>query len=326
MSAIYAKTKKKLARIVFPEGDQPKILQAAQILRDDGICEPVLLGSVAAIRAAIAAQHLDGLEGVEIFDPLAPGADYERFAQRLWELRARKGVTREQARRKLRQRDYFAALMVEQGAADGMVSGLTTGYGEAIRAPFEVIGTRPGKRAAGVYIVITKHDFKFFADCTVNPEPTAEELAEIALMTADLARTFDTTPRVAMLSYSSFGGVKGQSPAKVRRATEILRRCPELEVDGEIQVDIATSSEVRRAEFPFSTLREDANVLIFPNLDSANIAYQLLANVGGAEVIGPILLGMARPVNVLQMGSSVQAIVSLAGMTALRAQGDHFTF
>jgi len=207
------------------------------------------------------------------------------------------------------------------------VTGLTTSYPDAIRPPLEVIHTREGRRAAGVYIVVTKNDFSFFADCTVNVDPTAQELAEIALNTADLARYFDVTPRVAMLSYSTFGGAKGSSPAKVRAAVDLVRRQkPDLDIDGEIQVDIATSQEVRVVEFPFCTLKDNANVFVFPNLDAANIAYQLLENVGGAEVIGPILLGMHQPVNVLQMGSSVQAIVNLAAMTALRAQGDQFLF
>jgi malate dehydrogenase (oxaloacetate-decarboxylating)(NADP+) len=217
--------------------------------------------------------------------------------------------------------------MVEQGQADGMVTGLATNYPDAIRAPLEIIGTRNGRRAAGVYIVVTKEAFTFFADCTVNIDPDPQELAEIAVTTADLARYFELTPRVAMLSYSSFGAAQGASPAKVRKATEIVRQMrPDLEVDGEIQVDIATSTELRVPEFPFSTLKEDANVFVFPNLDSANIAYQMLEELGGAEVIGPVLLGMEKPVNVLQMGTSVQSIVNLAAITALRAQGEQFVF
>ena len=178
-----------------------------------------------------------------------------------------------------------------------------------------------------MYIVVTKNDFKFFADCTVNIDPSAEEMAEIALTTADLARYFDVVPRVAMLSYSSFGSANGPSARKVREATEIARqRRPDLEVDGEIQVTPATHEEIRIPEFPFTTLRENANVFVFPNLDAANIAYQMLEALGGAEVIGPVLLGMHKPVNVLQMGTSVQSIVNLAAITALRAQGDEFLF
>ncbi len=326
MGNIFAKTKKKLAKIVFAEGNHPKILQAAQILREEAICEPILLGPVAQIKKAIADLRLDDLDGVQIIQP-EESPDYERYVNRLWELRQRRGTTHEEARRKLRFRNHFGSVMVELGDADGLVTGLTTGYADAIRPPLEVLRTRVGKIAAGVYIVVTKNDFKFFADCTVNIDPTADNLAEIAIATADLARYFDVTPRVAMLSYSTFGSAAGSSPKKMREATQLIRqRRPDLEVDGEIQVDIATSTDVRTEEFPFSTLTDDANVLVFPNLDSANIAYQMLERVGGAEVIGPVLLGMHKPVNVLQMGCSVQAIVNLAAITALRAQGDQFLF
>jgi malate dehydrogenase (oxaloacetate-decarboxylating)(NADP+) len=326
MSGVYAKTRKKLAKIVFPEGHHGKIQQAAQILREDGICEPILLGPVEKLRASIEERRLDGLEGVSIIDP-EESPNFDHYVKLFWEKRNRKGVTLEEARRRLRIRNFFAALMVQDGAADGMVTGLTTTYPDAIHAPLEVISTRAGRRAAGVYILVTKNDFKFFADCTVNIEPSAEALAEIAVTTSELARYFDVQPRVAMLSYSTFGAAKGPSPRKVREATELVRqRQPDLEIDGEIQVSIATDAAVRLPEFPFSTLKENANVFIFPNLDSANIAYQMLGALGGAEVIGPVLLGMRKPVNVLQMGCSVQQIVNLAAVTALRAQGEQFTF
>ncbi|HEX9051250.1 MAG TPA: NADP-dependent malic enzyme [Anaeromyxobacter sp.] len=326
MGTVLTKAKKKLVKIVFPEGHHPKIQQAAEILREEGICEPVLLGPVDQIKKSIAEQRLDDLEGTTIINP-EDSADYSRYVSRLWELRQRRGVTYEEARRRVRLRSYYAAIMVETGAADGLVTGLTTGYADAIRPALEVIGTRVGKRAAGVYIVVTKNDFKFFADTTMNLEPNAEEMAEIALATADLARYFDVVPRVAMLSYSSFGSAGGASPRKVREATQIARqRRPELEIDGEIQVTPATHSDVRVPEFPFSALKEDANVFVFPNLDSSNIAYQILEAMGGAEVIGPVLLGMHKPVNVLQMGTTVQSIVNLAAITALRAQGDQFLF
>jgi malate dehydrogenase (oxaloacetate-decarboxylating)(NADP+) len=326
MSGVYSKAKRKLARIVFPEGHHAKILAAAQQLRDDGICEPILLGPVKAVRRGIEEARLEALENVTIIDP-PESEDYNRYVARFWELRQRRGMTYEEALRRVRQRNYYASIMVHEGAADGMVTGLTTGYADAIRAPLEVIHTQHARRASGVYIVVTRHDFKFFADCTVNIDPTSEEMAEIAIATADLARYFELKPRVAMLSYSSFGSARGGSPAKVRRATEIVRKLrPDLEVDGEIQADIALSQEVRKVEFPFSTLREDANIFVFPNLDAANIAYQLLEGIAGAELIGPVLLGMNKPVNVLQMGTSVASIVNLAAMTALRAQGEQFNF
>jgi malate dehydrogenase (oxaloacetate-decarboxylating)(NADP+) len=326
MGSIFTKAKKKLAKIVFPEGHHPKIQQAAEILREEAICEPVLLGPVDLIRESIRQQRLDDLDGVTIINP-EESPDFPKYVSRLWELRQRRGVTLEEARRRMRLRSYFAATMLDQGAVDGLVTGLTTGYADAIRPALEVIHTRAGKRAAGVYIVVTKNDFKFFADCTVNIDPTAEEMAEIALTTADLARYFDVVPSVAMLSYSSFGSADGESPRKVREATELARqRRPDLEIDGEIQVTPATNAETRLPEFPFSKIKENANVFVFPNLDAANIAYQLLEAMGGAEVIGPVLLGMHKPVNVLQMGTSVQSIVNLAAITALRAQGDEFLF
>lgn len=326
MSTIYGKAKKKLAKIVFAEGHHPKIQHAAQILREDGICEPILLGPVTAIRASIAEQRLDGLDEIQVIDPME-SPDYARYVARYWELRQRRGVTFEEARKLVRTRNFFASLMVKDGAADGMVTGLTTQYAEAVRAPLEIIRTKGGRRAAGVYVVVTKNDFKFLADCTVTADPTMEELAEIAIDTADLAKDFDVKPRVAMLSYSTFGSAAGESPRKLARATELVRqRRPDIEIDGEIQATVALAPEVRVPEFPFSTLKEDANVLVFPCLNSANIAYQLLERMGGAEVIGPVLLGMNQPVSVLQMGTSVQSIVNLAAMTALRAQGEQFNF
>ncbi len=326
MGAIFTKTKKKLAKIVFPEGHHPKVQQAAEILREEAICEPVLLGPVAQIKKAIEDQRLDELDGISIINP-EDSLEYPRYVARFWELRQRRGITYEEARRRMRLRSYFSTIMLDQGAVDGIVTGLTTGYADAIRPALEVIGTRAGKRAAGVYIVVTKNDFKFFADCTVNIDPSSEEMAEIALTTADLARYFDVVPRVAMLSYSSFGSANGPSARKVREATELARqRRPDLEIDGEVQVHVATNPETRIPEFPFSTLRENANVFVFPNLDAANITYQMLEAIGGAEVIGPVLLGMHKPVNVLQMGTSVQSIVNLAAITALRAQGDQFLF
>jgi malate dehydrogenase (oxaloacetate-decarboxylating)(NADP+) len=326
MGSVFAKAKQKLARIVFPEGHHPKILQAAAILREEAICEPVLLGPVDQIKKTIDDLHLDDLDGVSIINPEA-SPDYQRYVERFWKLRQRRGVTLEEATRRLRMRSYFGAVMLETGDADGLVTGLTTGYADAVRPQLEVIHTRAGHRAAGVYIVVTKNDFKFFADCTVNVDPDPEALAEIALTTADLARYFDVTPRVAMLSYSSFGSAAGASPRKMKTAADLVRQHhPELEIDGEIQVEFAVSPESRAEVYPFSTLKEEANVFVFPNLDSANIAYQMMSRVAGAEVIGPVLLGMQKPVNVLQIGSSVQQIVNLAAITALRAQGDQFLF
>ena len=252
---------------------------------------------------------------------------FERYVDILLKLRQRKGLNRHEARARVYRRNMFCSLMLENGEIDGMLTGLNTSYNDAIRAPLQVIRTRNGRRAGGVYILVFKNDLKFLADCTVNLDPSAEELAEIAVHTADLARSFDVEPRVAMLSYSNFGTASGTSPDKVRRATEIAKRLrPDLMLDGEMQADAALLQELRKDSFPFTTLTEDANVLIFPDLDAANIAYKLLWLLGGAEVIGPVLLNMNKPVNVLQMGSQVHEIVQLAAVTALRAQGEAFAY
>jgi malate dehydrogenase (oxaloacetate-decarboxylating)(NADP+) len=326
MGVIFQKARKKAARIVFTEGNQTKILQAAQILREDGICEPVLLGQPEPIRRLIEQHHFTELKDVTILQPdQAP--QFQEYVDRYLELRGRRGVTAREARKRMRTRNYFGAMMLREGAADGLVTGLTSSYPDAVRAPLEIIRSREGRRAGGVYIVVLKHDFKFFADCTVNIDPTAEELAEIGIHTADLARYFEVKPRVAFLSYSNFGSAAGASPEKVRRAVELAReRRPDLEVDGEMEVDAAVLPEELRENFPFARLTEEANVFVFPNLDAANIAYKLLWHLGGAEVIGPVLLGMNKPVNVLQMGAGVPDIVNLAAVTALRAQSDEFPF
>jgi malate dehydrogenase (oxaloacetate-decarboxylating)(NADP+) len=324
MGSVFTRAKKKLARIAFPEGHDPKVQQAAAILREEAICEPVLLGPVEIVKKAIA--EVDELKGVAVIDPLY-SPDAEKYVQRLWQVRQRHGVTVEDARRRLRTRNYFATVMLELGDVDGLCTGLTTSYAEAIRPSLEVIKARTGRRAAGVQIVVTKNEVKFFADCTLAIDPSAEEVAEIAIQTAELARYFEVTPRIAMLSYSTYGSAAGAAPAKMRAAAELVRqRRPDLEVDGELQASTALNADVRRTEFPFSRLTDNANVFVFPDLGAANLSYQLLERLGGAETIGPVLLGMHKPVNILPMGCSVQQIVNLAGLTALRAQGDEFFF
>ncbi len=328
MASVFAKARKKLARIVFNDGEHVRVLQAARILREEGICEPVLLGQRAEIERAMAESQLDDdLRNVTIIDP-ATSPDLERYASAYWNLRQRRGVNRVTADMRIRRRGYFGSVMVHLGDADGLITGLTQSYPEAIRPPLEVIRTRSERKAGGVYLVITRNDFKFFADCTVNPEPSPEDLADIAIATADLAKYFDVKPRVAFLSYSNFGDANGgPSPARMRRAVELASQArPELEIDGEMQVDAALVAEERADRYPFSKLTADANVLIFPDLNAANIAYKLLWRFGNAEVIGPLLLGMNKPVNVLQQNAGVQEIVNLAAVTALRAQGGEFTF
>ncbi|MFN7134597.1 MAG: phosphate acyltransferase [Myxococcales bacterium] len=326
MRTIYTKARGRQVRIVFPEGNQPKIMQAARILREEGICEPVLLGKPSVIRELMEAQQLDELKDLTIIDP-AESDRLPDYMESYYRMRQRHGLSLREARLAARRRNVFASLMLHHGEVDGMVTGLTMSYPEAVRPPLEIVRTRNGRRAGGVYLLVFKNEFKFLADCTVNVDPTSEELAEIAINTADLAAHFDVTPRVALLSYANFGSAEGPSPRKVRKALELIRKArPELQVDGEMQVDAALVPEIREQNFPFSALEEPANVLIFPNLDSANIGYKLLWRLGNAEVIGPVLLNMNRPVNVLQLGSSVKDIVNLAAVTALRAQGDQFAY
>jgi malate dehydrogenase (oxaloacetate-decarboxylating)(NADP+) len=282
----------------------------------------VLLGRKEEILEQAREAHLAAIEELEIIDPVT-SERAEAYARSLYELRQRHGVSWAEALYRIRQRNTFAAMMLRESAVDGLVTGLTRTYPEAIRPSLEIVRTQEGRRASGTYIVAFKESLKLFADCTVNADPTDEELADIAISTAELARAFELTPRIAMLSYSNFGTDRSGSPAKVKRAVELVRLMrPDLEVDGEMQVDPAVVRSVREAEFPFARLTGEANVLIFPDLNSGNIGYKLLWRLGGAEVIGPVLMGMAKPVNVLQQGASVQDVVNLAAMTAVRAQGE----
>ena len=284
----------------------------------------MLVGDPDKLQAQAAAAGL-GLEGIEILDHHR-SPDLARYTETLWKLRQRHGMLAADAERMLRSRTMFAALALGEGSVDGVVAGLAKHYADAVRPFLQVVRTRPGvKRASGCYIVVFKREVKLLADTTVIPDPTAEELAGIAIHTAELARYFDLEPRIAMLAYSSFGTGPGPSPDKMRRATELVReRRPDLMVDGEMQLDAAVLPELRQESYPFSTLEGSANVLVFPNLDAANMGYKLLWRLGGAEVIGPILMGMAKPVNILQMNTEVEDIVNLAALTAVRAQEETF--
>ncbi len=328
MSTVFARAKTSLKRIALDDGEHPRTLQAARILREEGVCDPVLLGDPTAIARAITEAKLDDeLKGVSVLDPRR-GDHLEARAAKYFEMRQRHGVTMESARERLTHRSWLGPMLVKGGEVDGFVTGLTHSYPESVRPLLDVIGTREGRRAGGVYIVVQRNEFKFFADCTMNPVPSPEYLADIAIATADLARSFDVTPRIAFLSYSNFGSAAGgPSPARMRSAMELAHaRRPELEMDGEMQVDTALVHSERESRAPFTRLTGDANVLIFPSLDAANTAYKLLWRFGGAEVIGPVLLGMNSAVNVLQHNASVQDIVNLAAVTAVRAQGGDFLF
>jgi malate dehydrogenase (oxaloacetate-decarboxylating)(NADP+) len=288
---------------------------------DEKIALPILLGAVKRIRSRIAELHLN-LESAQVIEP-AGSAQLPAYIEELYRLRHRKGVTRKEAEELILNRTVFGSMMVHAGDADALISGLTQHYPDTIRPALQVIKTREGlRRVSGLYLLITaRGDIYFLADTTVNIEPTAEDLAEIAVSAADMARRFDVEPRVALLSFSNFGSTAHSLSAKVRRAVELVKqRAPGLTVDGEMQADTAVVPEIIEETYPFSPLRGGANVLIFPNLEAGNIAYKLLSRIGGAEAIGPILMGLSKPVHVLQRGAEVNDIVNMAAIAVVDAQ------
>jgi malate dehydrogenase (oxaloacetate-decarboxylating)(NADP+) len=323
MRMMIHKARRAPRRVVFPEGRESKILRAAQILVDERIATPILLGRRERILASIEELHLH-LDGVEIVEP-ASSPRLAAYIQEFYRLRQRKGVTLNEAEQMVLNRNTFGSLMLHMGDADALVAGLTQHYPDTIRPALQVIPVRPGlRRVAGLYVLITPHgQIYFLADTTVNIDPTAEDLAEIAIDAADTARRFDVEPRVAMLSFSNFGSTHHALAEKVQRATEIVKqRRPDLMIDGEMQADTAVAPEIIADTYPFSSLRGGANVLIFPNLEAGNIAYKLLMRIGGAEAIGPILMGLSRPVHVLQRGCEVNDIVNIAAVAVVEAQED----
>jgi malate dehydrogenase (oxaloacetate-decarboxylating)(NADP+) len=308
-------------RVVFPEGDNDKILRACHMLVDEKIAHPILLGNEYAIHTRAAELGLR-LNGTTVVDPLTSGWR-ESYIHELYRLRQRRGVTLSEAREIINNRNYFGSMMVRMGDADALVSGVTQHYPDTIRPALQVVKVHEGAhKVAGLYAIITRGgEMLFLADCSVNIEPTSEDLAEIALESARTARRFNVEPRVAMLSFSNFGSTKHPQVEKVRRATELVKQAdPFLIVDGEIMADTAVSPEIILRDYPFSSLIGGANVLIFPDLASANIAYKLLMKVGGAEAIGPILMGMSKPVYVLPRGAGVDDIVNITAMAVVDAQ------
>ncbi len=321
-------------RVVFPEGDSDKILRAAHILVDEKIATPILLGRAETIRVKAADLGLS-LDGMDIVDP-QQSPRREVYIEELYRLRQRRGVTLSEARELIDNRNLFGSLMVRLGHADALVSGVSQHYPDTIRPALQVIkarprlshaelyqdGMHPEGLVAGLYTMVTKRgDIFFLADCSVNIEPTAADLAEIALQAAQTARRFNVTPRVAMLSFSNFGSTKHPLVEKVRHAVELVRKAdPNLVVDGEVMADTAVVPELIEETYPFSQLRGGANVLVFPDLDSANTSYKLLARIGGCETIGPILMGMSKPVHVLQRGCEVEEIVNIAALAVVDAQ------
>jgi malate dehydrogenase (oxaloacetate-decarboxylating)(NADP+) len=320
MRIVFNKAKRDPRRIVLAQGEHDKMIRAAHQLAQEGIARPILLGSPAVIGARAAILQLN-LAGIDITDP-PTSPDRERYAARLYELRHRKGVTPTEAGELIGNPNYYAAIMVDLGDADGMIAGLCFHYPEVLRPSLQVIGTAAGNRiAAGVYMVTTRERVLFFADTTVNIDLNAEKLAEIAILTSRLARDFNVEPRVALLSFSSFGSVRHPRTDMVRQAVEILHaRAPELVVDGEVEAHVALSAEVLNGTYPLNGLQTAANVLIFPNLEAGNIAVNLVQQLANAEVVGPILVGMRRPVHVVQRGDEVKDIVNLAALAVVKAQ------
>jgi len=320
MRLIINKAKCEPKKIVFPEGDNEKILKAAYTLIEEGIAQPILVGSRKKVQDKIAEM------GLELNAPIIDPEDSELtegYAQELYRLRQRKGVTLSEARRLVRRksRNHFASMMVHMGDADTALSGIDAHYPETIRPALEVIGKQPQLTGVhGMYMMIFKKGIYFLADTTVEIEPTAEELAETAILAAEKVRLLDIVPRVAMLSFSNFGSVNNQQALKVKKAVELVKqKAPELEVDGEMQADTAVTPEIL-ANYSFSTLTGPANILIFPDLNSGNICYKLLHRLGGAEAIGPILMGMKQPFHVLQRGDDVANIVNMAALAVVDAQ------
>ena len=322
--AIGDKAKRDPKRIVFAEADNLKILKTAQICFDEGVALPILLGNEKKIRGIATANNID-LEDIPIIDPHDEQHDEmrKRFGELFFKKRQRKGLNLYESGKLMYNRSYLGCMMVETGEADAMISGLTRNYPSTIRPALQVIGTEDGvKKIAGMYLLLTKKGPLFLADTTVNFNPTAEELADITLLCAKEVSNFNIVPRVAMLSYSNFGSSKSPEAELVAEATKIVKqKNPSLLVDGEMQASVAFNKEILKDNYPFSELvDQDVNTLIFPNLAAGNVAYNLLKEVGGADAIGPILLGLKKPVHILQLGSSVRGIYNMALVSVIDAQ------
>jgi malate dehydrogenase (oxaloacetate-decarboxylating)(NADP+) len=320
MQSVRHRAKAAPKRIVFSEGEHEKILRASFRVLEEGIARPILLGRKAVVETRLRELDLGELRAEIVEPPHSPRLD--TYVEEFFRLRQRKGVTRSEARELLLNNNYYGAMMVHMGDADGFLAGVAQHYPDTIRPALQVIGMRPDvHRVSGLYVIVTKREIYFFADTTVNIEPTAEELAEIALLAASTAREFNIEPRVAMLSFSNFGSTKHPLTEKVQRATELVKqKAPDLMVDGEMQADTAVVPEIIERDYPFSALQGGANVLVFPDLEAGNIAYKLMMRIGEAEALGPLLMGMTKPVHVLQRGCEVEDIVNMAAIAVVHAQ------
>ncbi|HEU5051111.1 MAG TPA: NADP-dependent malic enzyme [Gemmatimonadales bacterium] len=306
-------------RLALTDADDPRVLRAARILADEGIAEPLLIGDAEIIRRA-AGEAVVSLDGIAVVNP-RDSEDRNRYADAFWARRQRRGVTRGEARRRMLQPEYFGAMMVSLGDADAVVVGENQHYPRAIRPAIEAVGAEHQAALAGIYMMVTPNDTLFFADCTVNIDPDAPRLAEIAIAAVNFVEQLGIEPRVAMLSFSNFGSVRHPVQQKVADAVRMLHELrPNLKVDGEMQADTAVVEGVLERRYPFNRLHGPANVLIFPDLNAANICYKLLGRLGGAQAIGPILVGLAAPVHVLERDSGVDDIVNMAVIAAVDAQ------
>ncbi len=324
MRIISNKARRDPKRLVFSDAENIKILKAASIIYDDGIAYPILLGNETRIKNIAAANNID-ITDLPIIDIRSDEMEAKRefFGSILFQKRQRKGINKYESLKLMRTQNYFGAMMVETGEADAMLSGLTRNYAEGIRPAVQIIGTEEGvKKIAGMYLLLTKKGPLFLADTTVNIKPTAEEIADITLMVAKEVRNFNIEPRIAMLSYSNFGSSDTEEAKMMAEATKIVKqRNPSLIVDGEMQGMLAFNKDILKENYPFSELVDvDVNVLIFPNLTAGNVAYHLLKEIGGVDIIGPILLGLKKPVNVLQLGSGVRNIINMATVAVVDAQ------
>jgi malate dehydrogenase (oxaloacetate-decarboxylating)(NADP+) len=320
MRSFIHKARKSPKKIVFPEGEETKILRAAQIVVDENIAHPILLGDPNVIKNK-AKEIGASLDGIQIIDPAA-SSNYKNYLEKFYDNRKRKGVTHFDAERLLKTPNYFGMMMVREGEADGLISGLTQHYPDTVKPALQIIGHKDDTSVvAGLYMLIFKNQIIFIADATINIEPNAEELAQIAILTAEKVRKYDVEPNIAMLSFSNFGSVHHPLADKVREAVKIVKKkMPSLNIDGEMQADTAVTPEILSEIYPFSSLKSGANVLICPDLTSANIAYKLLARLGGATAVGPILMGIRKPVYLLIPGNDVSDIVNITAMAVQDAQ------
>jgi malate dehydrogenase (oxaloacetate-decarboxylating)(NADP+) len=322
MRAITDKAKQSPKRVVFSEADNFKILRAAQIVKDEGIAIPILLGNRQKIEQIIA-DHEIKLGDVQIIDPMEHEDKRNAFAEILFQKRQRKGITLYEAKKLFRDRSYFAPMMVETGEADAMISGLTKNYPSTIRPALQILGKEEQTSVvAGMYIMLSKKGPLFFADCTVNPDPTVKELIDITALANAAVKKFNIQPKTALLSYSNFGSANGEVPSKMAEVRRQLKAIyPQMVVDGEIQANIAMSQKLLKENFPFSELNgEPVNTFIFPSLSSGNITYKMLQAMGAAEAIGPILLGLKKSAHILQIGSSIREIVNMVTIAVVDAQ------